>query len=174
MVTPSLDYLLQYTVKRVLVPKEGHRWGIEFSNGAIVYNDDPERVDDEIDENIVGLSFLTTLYGQEDTRLHLGRVSHANNELRIESEINVSLTPGKYSIIDPRFGGEPHTPQQAGQDDVARATIREQFNDARAAEAPESFPEPEPAQDTPEAPASPENGPDAPTEARPTAPLTDS
>lgn len=135
-VKPSLEYLHGYTVKEVLVPEGGHQWGIEFQNGAIVYNDDPEMSAPAT--NIEGLSLITTMYGAEDTRMRLGRMTEKNGEMTVVDDTMISLTPLKYTIIDPRFDGVPHTPQDAATEDADEMTlsIREQFN-ANTQEAPE-------------------------------------
>lgn len=121
MVTASLDYLIQYSVKDVHQSEDG--WVIEFENGALVANLDSERTLPE--EDIAGLSLLTVLYGADDTRIRLG-ISGQNG---ISRETMVTLTPGRYTITDPRLGGEVHTPQQAGREDSLPEMIREGFRD---------------------------------------------
>lgn len=137
MTTASLDYLLQYSVKRLLVPKDGHQWALEFNNGAIVTNDDPENPAPP--ESVVGLQFLTAIYGQKDTRLRLGHVQQVPGQdtPKVIGEILVTFIPGHYKIIDPRFEGET-IPQDAGAEDaVTLDKIREEFN-KHALEAPEN------------------------------------
>lgn len=133
---PKLEYLHAYKVKKVLTTDDGG-WAIEFENGAIVANKDPDFAAPSGD--IVGMPLITTIFAVGDTTLRFGRVTVLPDQTsRIDDEIMVALNPTEYTIIDPRFEGEDeHYPQRAVQNDVADLdTIRSEF-DARAAEAPE-------------------------------------
>lgn len=153
MVHPSLEYLHQYEIKRLLVPEntdeQKNQWALEFSNGVIVTNNDEYR-EAPLSSQVEGRVLITTMYSTDSTRARIGRVK---SDFTVVDDSIIEFTPGKYSIIDPRFdGGEPYTPQAGLMTDATDLqTIRDEF-DTRAAEAPEPPSEDEEAETRAETP----------------------
>lgn len=130
---PSLDYLFEFPVNSVQVKKDGSGYAIEFErDGAIVgiEGENPEAPD------LVGKALITVIRSDDGNTLVFGHRDRQTNEIKNRSE--VKTVPGKYFIIDPRFGGETFYPDKATVEtaDQKAATIREQFND-RFADGPD-------------------------------------
>lgn len=131
---PSLDYLFEFPVNSVQVKKDGSGYAIEFErDGAIVgiEGENPEAPD------LVGKALITVIRSDEGNTLIFGHRDQRTNEIKNRSE--VKTTPGKYFIIDPRFGGETFYPDTATVEtaDQKAATIREQF-EGRFADGPDA------------------------------------
>lgn len=97
-VRPSLEYLHQYTVKRVTKITGG--FTIHFENGSKVEVHDPLAKDPG---PLAKLTLISTLFEKDKTTMRFGNVKRVLNVPQVTGEILVSVKPDSYKITDPRF-----------------------------------------------------------------------
>lgn len=144
-IDPKPEYLLQYPVERVLTKEDESGWAIEFQGGAIlgVESDETPIPDLKLEEG-VQVTLLRALYSQTETRLHFGKMRQVvggANELY--DEVEITVRPGDYFIIDPRFPnpGTHYPGMTAREDATARRQTAEEldWNALRTQEGPQEL-----------------------------------
>lgn len=105
---PQLDHYYGRGVEGVEVVEDGEEsgWSIILSGNVRISNHDEQLVPPD---ELGGLSFLNGIFSELDTRLVFGISGpNANPDRNVE----VRLTPTKYSINDPAIAGGEHYPQR--------------------------------------------------------------
>jgi hypothetical protein len=130
---PSLDYLFEFPVNAVRAKKDGSGYAIEFDRDGSIVGIEGQNL--EIPD-IEGKQLITVIRTNDGNTLVFGHRKEGTSE--INNQVDVVTQPGKYFIIDPRFGGETFYPDNATVEtaDEKAATIREQF-EGRFADGPD-------------------------------------